>query len=349
MPPVRPAISYLNDRQGRSVAYSVIGSGPSLVCDTGFVSHLEAQWEFRPYRRFFEALARSRAVVRYDLPGLGLGDPSGRVVDFEDDVAVLEDLVTGLDLPRFDLFGASQAAPVMVAYAARHPDRVNRLILFGGYARGSELSPPPMQAALLHLIEAHWGVASKTLADIFMRGADETAQQAWAAVTRVAATPEAAVRRMSECFRTDVSALLPAVAAPTLVIHRRDDKNVAFQHGRELAAGIPGANFVALEGEAHIWYVGDMESVLAPILAFLGDKRRRPRSRVDLSPREREVAALITRGLSNGEIAVRLGISERTAEAHAEHIRDKLGFHSRSQIAAWMAARRAGELESPAR
>lgn len=335
MPAVQQAISFLPDRHGKSIAYAVLGRGRPLVCDTGFISHLEAQWDYPPYRRFFEALAQSRRVIRFDIPGIGLGDPTGEVVDFEDDVAVLEDVVEGLNLETFDLFGASQAAAVMVAYAARHPERVGRLILFGGYASGADLSPVEMQQALLGLVEAHWGVASKTLADIFMRGADDAAQAAWARVTRVAATPDAAVRRMAECFRTDVRDELARVTAPTLVLHRRGDVNVRFDHGRDLAAGIRGARFVPLEGQSHIWYVGDMESVLAPILEFLGEKRRPPREAGELSARERQVAALVAAGLSNGEVAGRLGISERTAEAHAEHIRNKLGFRSRAQIAAW--------------
>ena len=341
---MRPAIAFLPDRHGKSIAYSVVGRGRPLVCDTGFVSHLEAQWDYPPYRRFFEALAQSHRVIRFDLPGIGLGDPAGEVADLDDDVAVLEDLVDGLGLENFDLFGASQAAAVMVAYAARHPRRTGRLILFGGYAAGAELSPPAMQEALLKLVEAHWGVASKTLADIFMRGGDENAQQAWARVTRVAATPEAAVRRMAECFRTDVRGELAAVAAPTLVLHRRGDVNVRFEQGRALAAGIPGATFVPLEGQSHIWYVGDMESVLTPMLEFLGDKRRAPRVDAGLSAREREVAALISRGLTNAEVAARLKIADRTAEAHAEHIRNKLGFRSRAQIAAWAADNLAEEV-----
>jgi len=345
---MRQSISFLKDRRGKSVAYATLGRGRPLVCDTGFISHLEAQWDYAPYRRFFEALAESHLVVRYDLPGIGLGDPFGEVVDFEDDVAVLEDLIDGLGLAEVDLFGASQAAAVMVAYAARHPDRVGRLILFGGYANGAQLSPPQMQEALLRLVRAHWGVASKTLADIFMRGGDEAAQAAWAAVTRLAATPDAAERRMAECFRTDVSDELARVKAPTLVLHRRGDVNVRFEQGRALAAGIPGARLVALEGESHIWYVGDMASVLGPMLEFLGDKRRPPRERSQLTGRERQVAALIAAGLSNGEVAARLGLSERTAEAHAEHIRNKLGFRSRAQIAAWAAGNLAEELGSSA-
>ncbi len=345
---VRQSISFLKDRHGKSIAYTSLGRGRPLVCDTGFVSHLEAQWAYPPYRRFFEVLAESHRVIRFDLPGIGLGDPAGEVVDFEDDVAVLEDLVDGLGLDTFDLFGASQAAAVMVAYAARHPERVGRLILVGGYASGAGLSPPEMQEALLGLIRAHWGLASNTLADIFLRGGDESAQAAWARVTRLAATPDAAVRRMAECFRTDVREEMGKVRAPTLVLHRRGDVNVRFEHGRDLAAGIPGARFVPLEGQAHIWYVGDMESVLAPVLEFLGDKRRPPRRDSDLSPRERQVAALIAHGLSNGEVAGRLHISERTAEAHAEHIRNKLGFRSRAQIAAWATENLAEELGTTA-
>jgi pimeloyl-ACP methyl ester carboxylesterase/DNA-binding CsgD family transcriptional regulator len=342
------SIAFIADRKGESIAYASLGRGRPLVCDTGFVSHLEAQWEYAPYRRFFEALAHSHRVIRYDPPGIGLGDPLGEVVDLEDDVAVLEDLIDGLALSDCDLFGASQAASVMIAYAARHPQRVGRVAVYGGYANGAALSPPAVQEALLRLIEAHWGMASKTLADIFMRGADDAAQASWARTTRLAATPAAAVRRMRECFRTDVRPLLRQIAAPTLVLHRRSDVNVRVEHGRELAAGIPGARLVLLDGESHIWFVGDMESVLKPLLEFLGDKRRPPRAGAELSRRERQVAALIAAGLSNAEVASRLRISTRTAEAHAEHIRDKLGFRSRSQIAAWSAEHLAEEIGSRA-
>ena len=323
----------LPDRNGKLIAYAISGAGRPLVCDTGFVSHLDMQWEYPAYRRFFEALARRHRVIRFDLPGIGLGDPTGNVVEFDDDVAVLEDLIDGLGLDSVDLFGASQAAAVMVAYAARHPDRVGRLVLYGGYANGAELSEPKLQASLLQLIRAHWGLASSTLADVFIAGGDDEARRQFAATTRAAATPEAAVRRMEECFRTDVRPLLANVTAPTLVLHRRDDRNVRVELGRELAAGIKDAKFVELEGRSHVWYVGDMESVLNPILAFFGD-RLRLRSNV-LSARERAVAQLVADGRTNAQIAKRLGVAERTAEAHVEHIRDKLGFTSRAQIAAW--------------
>lgn len=340
---MQQSIGFVPDRHGKAIAYGETGRGRPLVADTGFVSHLERQWAYPPYRRFFEALSRAHRVIRFDLPGIGLGDPTGEVVDFEDDVAVLEDLVDGLGLGELDLFGASQAGAVMVAYAARHPERVGRMVIFGGYAEGPALSAPALQESLLTLTRAHWGIASQTLADIFIAGADDAAQQAFASVLRAAATPDAGVRRLAECFRTDVRGLLPKVRAQTLVIHRTGDRNVRFEHGRALAAGIPGARLVSLEGRAHVWYVGDMESVLAPTLEFLGDKARPPQAGTGLTSRERQVALLISQGLSNDEIGARLKISPRTAEAHAEHIRNKLGFRSRSQIAAWTAENLAGQ------
>ena len=334
---MKQSIEHLPDRRGKAIAYAVTGRGRPLVADTGFVSHLELQWAYPPYRRFFEALGRDHRVIRFDLPGIGLGDPTGEVIDLEDDVAVLEDLVDGLGLRSVDLFGASQAGAVMIAYAARHPERVGRLIVYGGYADGPGLSAPAVRDSLLQLTRAHWGLASRTLADVFIAGGDEAAQQAFAAVLKAAATPDAGVRRLAECFRTDVRDLLGRVRAPTLVLHRTGDRNIRFEHGRAIAEGIAGARLVALDGASHVWYVGDMESVLAPVQRFLGDPVRPPRSDSPLSARERQVAALIAGGLSNGEVAARLGVSARTAESHAEHIRDKLGFRSRAEIAAWAA------------
>ena len=332
---MRQSTAFLPDRHGKLIAYSSLGEGRPLVCDTGFVSHLEIQWEYAPYRRFFEALARSHQVVRFDLPGIGLGDPTGNVVELDDDVAVLEDLIDGLAFQSVDLFGASQAAAVMISYAVRHPERVGRLVVYGGYADGAALSPAEVQAAIVQLVRTHWGLASSALADVFIAGADDEARQFFVKTTRAAASPLAAERRMAECFRTDIRNVLQAVRAPTLVLHRRDDRNVRIEHGQALAAGIPGARFISLDGRAHVWYVGDMESVLNPTLEFLGDKFRLRAERHQLSARERQVAALVSRGLSNAEIAAQLAIAERTAEAHVEHIRDKLAFNSRSQIAAW--------------
>lgn len=340
-----PEIRFLPDRHGRTIAHASSGRGEPLVCDTGWVTHIEAFWAYPPYRRFFEALGHNHRVIRFDRPGMGLGQPGARVVGLEADVAVLEDLVDGLGLRRFDLFGASQAAATMIAYAARHPERVTRLIVFGGYADGTRLARPEVRDSLLQLVRAHWGIAADTFADIFVAGGDQAAHEAFARLTTVAASAEVAVERLADNYRTDVRDLLPLVQAPALVMHRRGDRSIRFELGHEIAAGIKGARFVPLEGESHIFYVGDVDSVLKPVLDFLGDRRRPPRPELgELTHREQEVSALVAQGLTNGEIAARLRISERTAEAHLEHVRNKLGFRSRAQIAAWVADNLASEI-----
>lgn len=337
-------IGFVRDRHGRSIAWAATGEGPILVADTGFVSHLELQWDYPPYRHFFESLSRERRVIRFDLPGIGLGDPAGEVVTLDDDVAVLEDLVDALGIEQADFFGASQGAAVMAAYAARHHDRVRRLVLYGGYAHGAALSPPELQEAFLTLAGAHWGLASRTLADIFIHGGDQAAQAAFARIVGAAAGQDAAVRRLRECFRTDIRDELARITAPALVLHRREDRNVAFEHGRVLAASIADARLVPLGGRSHVWYVGDVDAILIPVLDFLGTRRGHRAGGAPLSRRERQVATLVRAGLTNGEIGTRLGITERTAESHLEHIRNKLGFGSRSQVAAWAAVNLAEEL-----
>lgn len=333
-----PEIRFLPDRRGRSIAYAASGRGEPMVCDTGWVTHLEAFWAYAPYRRFFEALAHTHRVVRFDRPGMGLGQPGAGVVGLDADVAVLEDLVDGLAFERVDLFGASQAGATMIAYAARHPERVSRLIVFGGYADGTALARPEVRDSLLQLVRAHWGIAAETFADLFVAGGDQAAHEAFARLTTVAATADVAVERLADSYQTDVRELLHLVQAPTLVMHRRGDRSIRFELGRDIAAGIKGARFVPLDGAAHIFYVGDVDSVLGPVLDFLGDRRRPPKAELgELTRREKEVSLLVAQGLTNGEIAVRLHISERTAEAHLEHVRNKLGFRSRSQIAAWAA------------
>jgi pimeloyl-ACP methyl ester carboxylesterase len=336
---VERRIAFLPDRHDKSIAYATLGHGRPLVCDVGLVSHLEEQWALPAYRRFFEVLAESHRVILYDPPGIGLGDPTGETVSLEDDVAVLEDLVDRLSLGNLDLFGASQAVPVMVAYAARHPERVGKLILFGGYAHGQALNREDFREAFLELLRTHWGLGSKLASDIWMPGADNELREWFATWIRASASAETGVRRFRETYATDVRDLLPRVPVPVLVLHRRGDKAVRFDLGREVAAGIPGATFAPLEGDVHFFFLGDADQVLERVLEFLGDKRTPPKQPAALSPREQEVAALIHQGLSNGEIGFRLGISERTAESHAEHIRNKLGLRSRAQIAAWAADR----------
>ena len=126
--------------------------------------------------------------------------------------------------------------------------------------------------------------------------------------------------------------------APTLVLHRREDRAAPFEQGRALAAAIPGAELVELEGRSHLPAFGDFESVVQPVRRFLGLPRLRSEPQTGLTARQTEVAALVAEGLTNRQIAERLSITERSAESHLERIRLRLGFTSRAQVAAWFVA-----------
>ena len=141
------------------------------------------------------------------------------------------------------------------------------------------------------------------------------------------------------------------MVAPTLVLHRRDDRAIPYRLGRDLAAGIPGARLVSLSGRSHFPHAGDAAAVVREILEFLGEPLEAPpsappsRRAGTLTARQLQVAALVAEGRTNRQIAERLGIEERSAEGHVERIRQRLGVTSRAQIAAWWASgAQAGEV-----
>jgi pimeloyl-ACP methyl ester carboxylesterase/DNA-binding CsgD family transcriptional regulator len=318
------------------VAYSVVGRGPALIVDTGWVTHLENALEVRSLRTFIERLAQEFSVVRYDKLGSGLSDRTPQDISFDAQVAQVLAVADQLHLRRFHLFGASQGGQVMAAVAARHPQRVEKLILYGACARGADLAPEAVRASLLSLVRSHWGLGSKTLSTIFIPEPIGDEARQFADAQRAAASPEMAADLLAEYYRTDIRAEVRGIQARTLVLHREGDVATRFALGRELAALIPGASLTPLQGSTHLFYFGDWQAVLEPILSFLVESAG---DEVALSPREREVAALVAGGLTNQEIAARLGIAPRTADAHLEHIRIKLGVRSRAQVAAWATTR----------
>ncbi len=328
---MRQRIGFVDTRDGR-VAYATVGSGSPVLCDTGWVSHLEFMWRGDIYRSFFERIAAEHTLIRYDKPGTGLSDRSRPEVSFAAEVRAIEAIVDALGLEQLSLIGMSQGGAATAMYAARHPERVDRLLLYGTFARGQLLATPDVAAAIVSLVRAHWGIGSRTLADTFIAGADAVVEDWFVRMQRTAAEPEMAARLLEECYATDVSADLARVRAPTLVLHRDRDRAIAFSAGREVAALVPGAAFHPLEGRAHIAYVGDTEPVLAAILEFLAGPAKTP-----LTPREIEVALRIAAGDTNAEIAHRLAIAPKTVDAHVEHIRNKLGVRSRTQIGVWAA------------
>jgi DNA-binding CsgD family transcriptional regulator len=200
-------------------------------------------------------------------------------------------------------------------------------------ASGRDLAPADVRRTVVALVRANWGLGLKALAGAFV--ADPTASEiaAFARFQRASASADVAARLLEVYYDTDIRALLPAVQAPTVVLHREADRGTRFELGREVAALIPGATLIPLPGSSHLYYHGDWLAVAEALLDFLTERAGGgPR----LTPRELQVAELVAEGLTNQAIASRLSIAPRTAEAHVENIRRKLKMNSRAQIATWV-------------
>jgi pimeloyl-ACP methyl ester carboxylesterase/DNA-binding CsgD family transcriptional regulator len=331
-------IGFVHLADGTPVAYARAGDGPPLLYVAGWLTHLELSWALPPERRFLELLARARTLVRYDKPGCGLSGPCEREPSMELELEALGAVVGTLGTGRLDVLGTSYGAPVAVTWAAGNPDRVSRLVLYGGWVDGRDLADPAVQQHVLGLVRTHWGLGADVLADIFAAGAPDPVKAAFARYQREATSPDRAAQMLALSYVADVRNVVGRIQAPTLVVHRDKDRAVPIAQGRLLAACIPGATLEVLPGRAHLPYIGDPHAIAAATRRFLGLPPLRGRAAPALTQRQRVVAGLVSEGLSNREIATQLGINERSAEGHVERIRLRLGFRSRAQIAAWFVA-----------
>jgi pimeloyl-ACP methyl ester carboxylesterase/DNA-binding CsgD family transcriptional regulator len=332
----RIATTRLTD--GSRIAYAVAGRGPVLVHAPGWLTHLELSWAMPPERALYESLAQGRTVVRYDKAGCGLSGAAGRIPSMELELETLDAVIRAVGASRFDLYGASLGAAVAAAWTAEHPARVARLVLYGGWVRGADIAAMPVREHVLGLVAEHWGLGSDVLADIFAPDSDAATRTAFVRYQREAATPQTARAMLALTYDIDITDVLTNVQAPTLVLHRDHDRAAPLEQGRALAAGIPGARLEVLPGRNHLPYIGDSDAIAQAIRSFLGLSPLRSVPGASVTRRQYEVAQLVAQGLTNRDIAGRLGISERSAESHVERIRDRLGFRSRSQIAAWIVA-----------
>ena len=258
-------IQFCTARDGTRIAWSAVGSGPPLVKSANWMSHLEYEWESPFLRHWMIELARGRTLVRYDTRGNGLSDRRAADLTLDGFVQDLEAVTGQIDAERFDLIGISQGSAMAVAYAARHPERVRKLVLFGGFATGwSHSKSAEVHArwnAMLTLTEVGWGRDNPAFRQLFTSQflPKATAEQAdwFNELQRVSASPREAQRLQKAMGEIDVADLLPQVRAPTLVLHCRGDAMVSFGAGRYLAAHIPGAEFVPLESDNHLPLEGE--------------------------------------------------------------------------------------------
>jgi class 3 adenylate cyclase/pimeloyl-ACP methyl ester carboxylesterase len=254
-------IHFCQTRDGVQLAYSRMGQGPPLVKTGNWMTHLEFDFESPIWRHLYPELSRDHTFYRYDARGNGLSDREVPDVTFEHFVDDLETIVDAAGIDRFALLGISQGCSVSVAYAVRHPERVSHLVLFGGYAVGWKKrarTPAEKEAgeAMLTLMRLGWGQENPAFRQLFtsqfIPGGTKEQADWFNELQRISTSSADAARNLLANGETDVSALLPQVRVPTLVMHSRHDARVPFELGRRLAAGIPGARFVPLESQNHL-------------------------------------------------------------------------------------------------
>ena len=342
----RQRIRYLDTSDGVRLAWAEIGAGPLVVKASNWLTHLEhdtASPVWRHWIRFFGERCR---FVRYDERGSGMTDWDTEDLSWErwldDFEAVIE--AAEPDEP-FTLLGISQGAATCVTYAARHPERVARLILYGGYARGWARRGRPATEREYHAIQdlmlLGWGRDNPTFRELFtsrfIPGGSREQLDWFNDLCRKTTTPEIACKLLAARGNVDVVALLGQVRAPTLVVHARDDAISQIEEGRLLASAIPNAEFVELESRNHILLEEEpawqrFQEVVGGFLGVgsVGTGGEHPIF-AGLSAREREVLSLITQGLGNAAIAASLSISEKTVRNHVSNLFDKLGVWTRAQ------------------
>jgi pimeloyl-ACP methyl ester carboxylesterase len=259
-PDLQQEIRFCSTRDGVRIAYATVGEGPPLIKAANWLNHLEYDWESPIWRHVFRGLARDRRLIRYDARGNGLSDWDVEEISFEAYVRDLESVVEAAGVKRFPLLGISQGCAISVEYAVRHPERVTRLVLQGGYATGWRLNPDPAdiarREALQTLILRGWGQDNPAFRQVFTTGfiPDGTPEQFhWMnELQRISISPENAIRLQNALAMVDVRDRLPLVRVPTLVLHSRWDARIAYSRGQELASGIPNARFITLESRNHL-------------------------------------------------------------------------------------------------
>jgi DNA-binding SARP family transcriptional activator/alpha-beta hydrolase superfamily lysophospholipase len=279
MPP-RQEVRFCTSRDGVRIAYATVGDGAPLLKTANWLNHLEFDWESPVWRHFFRAFSAKRRLVRYDSRGNGLSDWEAKDLSLD---AMQQDLLAvadGAGLKRFPLLAISQGCAVAIGFAVRYPERVSKLVLYGGYARGwrkrGDVAGEQQQQAMITLARLGWGKDNPAFRQMFtssfIPGATAEQMDWFNQLQRVSTSGPNAARILEAFGEIDVTPLLREVRVPTLVIHARDDARVPLNNGIELASGIPGARLLTLDGQNHLilahepaWprFVGEVEAFLS--------------------------------------------------------------------------------------
>lgn len=279
-PGIEQSVQFCFAADGARIAYACTGEGRPLVKTANWLNHLELDWTGPVWGRLFAALSRGRKLVRYDERGNGLSEWAIDEISFDAFVTDLETVIDAVGLEQFDLLGISQGCAVSIAYAARHPERVRKLVLLGGYAAGwrhfADEEEAARREAVTVLAEHGWGqdnpVYRQLFSQTFIPSATHEELDWFNEFQRQTASPANAVRFLKVFADIDVRPLLAQIRCPTLVLHARADQRVPLAQAMALAAGIKGARLVTLDTDNHVPLSREpaTEQIIACIEEFLG-------------------------------------------------------------------------------
>lgn len=322
---VQQDIRFCTAPDGVQLATACYGSGPPLVRAATWLTHVERDPASSLHRHWIREFSRDHRYVTYDERGCGLSTRNPPEISFDAWVSDLETVVDTLGLDSFPLLGVSQGAAIAVAYAARHPERVSRLVLLGGFTTSyfSTRNPEPRireeAETQIKLIELGWGSGSAAYRQVFvakfMPQATAQQQQEFDEYSLSTASAEVAALIMRVNFGIRVKEDATRIRCPTLVLHSRGDQLILFDQGKKLAGMIPGARLVPVDSANHVPMAEEpcWPGMVREIKAFLGDV---PDAGGRLTPRQVVVLGHVAAGKTDKQIARELDLSPRTVEMH---------------------------------
>jgi class 3 adenylate cyclase len=326
---MEPRVRFATASDGLRIAVSTLGDGPAAVMIPFWFSFMPAERQLPAARTFFESVFPGRLHVYYDKRGVGLSDRNPPNFSLDALVSDLETVTDFLDLSDFVLFGPGDGGCVAMAYAAKHPQRVSHMVLWAAYRSLEGRSR--LLDALVALMSVEWDLAAQAIAELTNPKLDPEARNAIAAVISSATSKTDAVRMLRDAIAFDVSPFLAQIQTPTLVLHRRGDRVVPFEAGRQLAALIPTARFVPLEGDCHTFFFGDTGPIVDAVTTFLQTTEAKARQQL---PTAGPITILFTDVEGSTSLTQRLGDTkaQELLRTHNRIVRDALKAHGGSEI-----------------
>jgi pimeloyl-ACP methyl ester carboxylesterase/DNA-binding CsgD family transcriptional regulator len=340
---IQQEIRFCTSFDGVQLATALHGTGAPLVKTATWLTHIERDMDSPHARQWIDELSRQHTFITYDTRGCGLSDRAVQDVSLDTWVRDLEAVVDSLKLERFPLLGISCGGATAVAYAAKHPERVSHLILFGAYATSffstDKIDPIVAETAdtMLKVARLGWGTGGSAFRQVFvskfMPHASLEQQRSFDEYQRLTATPEMAVQCLQAMFAINIKAQAAQVQCPTLVFHAKGDQLIHFHQGRKLASLIPSARFIPIESDNHVPFGVEAcwGHITQEIRSFLGDAKPPNAPGSKLTARQTQVLQQVAAGHTDKKIAKQLDLSPRTIEMHVAAAMKTLASTTRAE------------------